>query len=294
VGPGFCPAGPTGTLAATSPQLVMPDTTKAVILARGLGTRMRRAADGPAIDASQAAVADTGVKAMIPIGRPFLDYVLGALADAGVTQVCLVVGPEHDAIRRYYRENVRAERLEIAFATQVRPLGTADAVLAAEAFAADSHFLVINSDNYYPAEVLARLRRLGAPGLAGFEQGALVREGNIDAGRVRKYAVGEVDPDGRLAGLTEKPDEEAWRSAGARALISMNCWSFGPSIFEAARRIAPSPRGELEITDAVRYAMTRLGVRFTVVPIAAGVLDLSVRTDIPSVARRLEGTDVRL
>jgi len=272
----------------------MRDSTKAVILARGLGTRMRRAGDGPAIDSSQAAVADTGVKAMIPIGRPFLDYVLGAVADAGLSEVCLVVGPEHETVRRHYREDVRAERLRIAFATQERPLGTADAVLAAEGFAAGDHFLVINSDNYYPADVLARLRRLGGPGLAGFEQEALVRDGNIDAGRVLKYAVVEVDRDGHLAGITEKPDEGTWRRAGARALISMNCWSFGPSIFEAARRIAPSPRGELEITDAVRYAMTRLGVRFTVVPVAAGILDLSVRTDIPSVARRLEGTDVRL
>jgi dTDP-glucose pyrophosphorylase len=272
----------------------MSETTKAVILARGLGTRMRRAADGVAIDSSQAAVADTGVKAMIPIGRPFLDYVLSALGDAGVTDVCLVVGPEHDAIRRYYREEVQPRRLRIAFATQERPLGTADAVLAAERFAAGDHFLVINSDNYYPADALARLRALGGPGLVGFEQDALVREGNIDAGRVLKYAAVSVDGEGCLSGITEKPDAETWRRLGPRALISMNCWSFGAAIFEAARRIEPSPRGELEVTDAVRYAMARLGVRFAVVPVAAAVLDLSLRTDIPSVARRLEGTDVRL
>jgi dTDP-glucose pyrophosphorylase len=272
----------------------MAATTKAVILARGLGTRMRRAAGGAVLDSNQAAVADTGVKAMIPIGRPFLDYVLGALADAGIAEVCLVVGPEHDAIRRYYREEAHVARLRIAFATQERPLGTADAVLAAEEFAGPDHFLVINSDNYYPAEALARLRAVGRPGLVGFDQEALVRDGNIDAARVLKYALVTVDGDGCLAGITEKPDEDTWRRVGAHALVSMNCWSFGPSIFEAARRIGPSPRGELEITDAVRYAASRLGVRFAVVPVAAAVLDLSVRSDIPSVARRLEGTDVRL
>jgi glucose-1-phosphate thymidylyltransferase len=271
----------------------MSETTKAVILARGLGTRMRRAAD-VAIDSTQAAVADTGVKAMIPIGRPFLDFVLGAVADAGITDVCLVVGPEHDAIRRYYGEELELERLQIAFATQQRPLGTADAVLAAEPFAADDHFLVINSDNYYTPDALARLRSLGRSGLVGFEQDALVREGNIDASRVVKFAAVTVDSDGCLADLIEKPDEETWRRLGAHALISMNCWSFGPSIFEAARRIEPSPRGELEVTDAVRYAKARLGVRFAVVPVAAPVLDLSMRSDIPSVARRLEGMDVRL
>ena len=272
----------------------MANTVKAVVLARGLGTRMRRAAAGTAIDSSQAAVADTGVKAMIPIGRPFLDFVLGALADAGVSHACLVVGPEHDAIRRHYAEELQPERLHITFATQDRPLGTADAVLAAEQFAAGDHFLVINSDNYYPADALARLRALGCPGLIGFEQEALVQQGNIDAERVLKYAAISVGDGGWLEGITEKPDQETWRRLGPRALISMNCWSFGPSIFHAARRIEPSPRGELEITDAVRYAMSRLGVRFAVVPVAAAVLDLSVRTDIPSVARRLQGTDVRL
>src|SRR5262245_54354599 len=74
--------------------------TRAIILARGLGTRMReRAQAGAAVDAAQAEAADRGVKAMIPIGRPFLDYVLSALADAGYTDACLVIGPEHDAIR---------------------------------------------------------------------------------------------------------------------------------------------------------------------------------------------------
>ena len=74
----------------------------AVILARGLGARMRKADGGAALGEAQARAADTGLKAMIPIGRPFLDYVLSALADAGVRKVCLVIGPEHDAVRTYY------------------------------------------------------------------------------------------------------------------------------------------------------------------------------------------------
>jgi dTDP-glucose pyrophosphorylase len=272
----------------------MADTTKAVVLARGLGTRMRQAADSAAIDEAQAAVADTGVKAMIPIGRPFLDYVISALADAGVREVCLVVGPEHDAVRRYYAEQVEVTRVRMAFAIQAEPLGTANAVLAAEAFAAGDRFLVLNSDNYYRADVLERLRRLGQPGLAGFDRDALVRDGNIDADRVRKYAVLEVDADGFLAGILEKPDDETWRRVGAHALISMNCWAFGPAMFAAGRRIGRSPRGEFELADAVRYAMVHLGERFAVLPVESPVLDLSMRTDIPSVARRLEGTDVRL
>jgi glucose-1-phosphate thymidylyltransferase len=269
------------------------ELTTAVILARGLGTRMRRAAAGAAIDEQQARAADTGVKAMIPVGRPFLDYVISALADAGFRDVCLVIGPEHDAIRDYYGRQVRPSRVRVAFAVQERPLGTADAVASAEAFASGRPFLVINSDNYYPLPALAAVRGLDECGLAGFDRAALVREGNIDDERVSRYAVLQVSADGWLEGIVEKPEGEVWASAGSHALISMNCWRFGASIFDAARRIEPSPRGELELVDAVKAAMTA-GERFAVVPVAAGVLDLSQRGDIPSVARRLAGVEVRL
>ena len=136
---------------------------KAVILARGLGTRMKRADDAAALDPGQRAAAETGVKALIPIGRPFLDYVLSALADAGYERICLVVAPDHDAIRRYYDE-LRPTRVRIEYAVQPEPRGTADAVAAAEAFAGPDPFLAINSDTYYPAEALRRLR--GQDGLA--------------------------------------------------------------------------------------------------------------------------------
>ena len=55
---------------------------KAVILARGLGTRMRRQEEGVELSAEQQAAANSGQKAMIRFGRPFLDYVLADLAEA--------------------------------------------------------------------------------------------------------------------------------------------------------------------------------------------------------------------
>ncbi len=72
---------------------------------------MRRNDADAALDAGQAAAADAGVKAMIPFGRPFLDYLLSALADAGLTEICLVIGPEHRAIRDHYTKTVSPERL---------------------------------------------------------------------------------------------------------------------------------------------------------------------------------------
>jgi glucose-1-phosphate thymidylyltransferase len=267
--------------------------TKAVILARGLGTRMRGAAEGVALDAAQARAAESGVKGMIPVGRPFLDFVISALADAAFRDVCLVIGPEHHLIRNYYTRDVSPSRVRVSFAVQDQPLGTADAVAAAERFADGDEFLAINSDNYYPVAVFEAVGRLPGPGLAGFERAALSREGNIDDDRVSRYAVLQVGADGTLRNIVEKPDAAAWARTGTGALISMNCWRFGPSIFDAARNIPRSPRGEYELADAVKEAIRR-GERFHVVPVAAGVLDLSERGDIPSVARRLAGVKVWL
>lgn len=268
--------------------------TRAVILARGLGRRMREADPAVALDAAQEATASRGVKGMLSVGRPFLDYLLSALADAGFRHACLVVGPEHDGVRHHYGAPGRLTRLTVSFAIQQEPLGTADAVLAAEAFTAGERFLVCNADNYSPVKVLAALRALDRPALAGFERGALVRESNIPAERVAQFALLATTPDGHLAEIVEKPDAAAFARLGPSARVSMNAWVFDAAIFEACRRIGPSARGELEIQDAVRYAMQRLGVQFQVLPVSAGVLDLSRRGDIEAVTERLRDVEVRL
>ncbi|HUT59567.1 MAG TPA: nucleotidyltransferase family protein [Phycisphaerae bacterium] len=270
-----------------------PVSDKAVVLARGLGTRMRKAAGDARLTSGQAAVADTGVKAMIPIRRPFLDYVLTALADAGWRRACLVIGPEHDELRNYYR-SVDRHRMSIEFATQAEPQGTADAVAAAEGFAGGDPFLCVNSDNYYPPGPLRSLRDLHGMGLAVFEQEAMLAGSNISLDRLARFAVVRANADGWLEQIIEKPEPSAVAALGQPRYISMNCWRFGPQIFHACRAISPSPRGELEITDAVQYAIDSLGVRFRVVPCKAPVLDLTGRDDVAPVAERLEGLEVYL
>lgn len=266
---------------------------KAVVLARGLGTRMRKADPSAALDERQAAAADAGVKAMIPIGRPFLDYVLGALAEAGYRRACLVVGPEHREIRDYY-DAMRPRRIRIEFAVQPEPLGTADAVAAAEPFAAGEPFLVINSDNYYPVEALAALRELSESGLAAFERDAMIEGGNIPAERIARFAVVRADAQGCLSEIIEKPSGEVLASLPAPVCVSMNCWRFGPAIFRACRAIHPSPRGELELPSAVQHSMDSLGERYRVLTFRLPVLDLSSRSDIAAVAAALKGVEVNL
>ncbi len=204
--------------------------SKAVILARGLGRRMRQAEQGVALEAGQEAVAAAGVKAMLSFGRPFLDYVLSALADAGFGRVALVVGPEHDVMRDYYARIAPPRRVRVEFAIQPEPLGTADALLAAEAFIGADEFVVLNSDNYYPIGALKVLCGMGEPGTVLFDREGLLR-GNVPAERIRDYAVAVVSEDGYLADIIEKPDEATLRAAGENPLVSMNVLAVVAGIF---------------------------------------------------------------
>ena len=255
---------------------------------------MRRADSAAALDHTQSSAADAGLKGMIPIGRPFLDYVISALADAGIRDVCLVIGPEHQRMRDHYGGEVELTRVRVHFAVQEKPLGTADAVLAAESFAEGETVLVLNSDNYYPIHTLRALRELGAAGVAAFERDALVRLSNIDADRVAKMSMVHVDANGFLSRIIEKPTAEQMARHEGEMLVGMNSWSLPPEIYHACRSIAPSSRGELELQDAVQLARDQLGVPFRVLVFHDGVLDLSSRTDIAAVTDGLRDLEPRL
>jgi glucose-1-phosphate thymidylyltransferase len=254
---------------------------------------MRRTDGAIALDDAQSRVADEGVKGMIPIGRPFLDYVISALADAGFTDVCLVIGPEHQRVRDYYGTEVTLTRVRIHFAVQEKPLGTADAVLAAESFASGECIVVLNSDNYYPVHTLEGLRLLGMGGVAAFEREALVRLGNIDAERVARYAIIDTDESGLIKRIIEKPDAATYAALHGEVLVGMNSWSLPPEIYEACRSIKPSARGEVELPNAVQWSVEQ-GVPYKVLVYHEGVLDLSSRGDIASVKERLAGVEPRL
>jgi dTDP-glucose pyrophosphorylase len=284
--------------------------TCALVLARGLGTRMR-ASEGVALDPGQQQAADAGLKAMIPVGlprrsgdpsaeprsakveaaeagRPFLDYVLHSLAEAGVSGVGLLFGPEHEPVRAYYRA-LDAKRLRIEFVLQREPLGTADAVWSARDWAGDTPFLVLNADNLYPVDVLARLVAAGGPAVPAFEADSLA----LPLARLGAFGLIECDAHGHLARVIEKPGEAAVEAAGPKAPISLNVWRFDARVFDACRDVPPSPRGERELPQAVSLAASR-GMHVEVFPARGPVLDLSTRADIAAVARRLEGAAVSL
>lgn len=314
-------------------------TRKALVLARGLGTRMQQ--DGGAALAGDAAkLAAAGLKGLIPVaGRPFLDYLFAVIVEAGFKEACLVIGPDGDALKAYGTELSKRAPIDIYFAVQKEAKGTADAVAAGEGFAEGESFVMLNSDNWIPAAGLKKLRecrgmdesssdampQMVRPGgdmglrdtgyeeefgdqgqtasddtafgitagiepgfVLGFERAALAA-GNIPADRIKRFAVLDIAPDFLLNRVIEKPDNPEQYARDGKLYVSMNCWYLPPSIFEACRSIQPSPRGELEITDAVQWLVDNDKAEFRVLTRNDPVFDMTGREDVASITKALAG-----
>lgn len=253
---------------------------KAVILARGLGKRMRAENESAKLNEKQAEIAEKGIKALVPIlgEKTLLDFALERLNQAGFTEICLVIGDEHQEIRDFCSKL----NYNITFAIQEKPIGTANAVLAAEDFVKDELFLMVNSDNLYPVRDLQKLRKLNSTGLIAYNKQSLIEKSNISEEKINKFAVMSFDDEDYLTQVIEKPER-----VEEQAFISMSAFVFSPKIFEACKKIKLSPRGEFELADAINFAMINLGERFKAIYSNEGVLDLSSRADIEKVREKL-------
>ncbi len=190
-----------------------------VILAAGEGKRMRP-------------LTGSRPKVMLPVAnRPMLEHLITAVRDTGITGFILVVGYEEGAVRHYFGDGSWLG-VEIRYVTQKHQRGTGDAVMSARPHL-KGDFLLMNGDMILSSDDIRAVLLSPIPAI-----------GVCSSDHPRDFGV--VTVENRLVtGLEEKSEHPPSN------LINAGIYSFTTDIFTHLEGITPSPRGELELTDAL-------------------------------------------
>jgi glucose-1-phosphate thymidylyltransferase len=202
---------------------------KALVLAGGSGTRLRP-------------ITHTSAKQLLPVAnKPVLFYGLEAIAEAGITDVGLVVGDTAPAIQAAVGDG-SAFGLRATYIRQEAPLGLAHAVLVAREFLGDEDFVMYLGDNFIVGGITGLVEefRTGRP----HAQIMLTKVADP-----RSFGVAELGGTGQVIGLEEKP------RVPKSDLALVGVYMFTPAVHDAVAVLEPSWRGELEITEAIQWLL---------------------------------------
>jgi glucose-1-phosphate thymidylyltransferase len=200
---------------------------KALVLAGGSGSRLRP-------------ITHTYAKQLLPVAnKPVLFYGLEAIRDAGITDVGIVVGDTAPAIQDAVGDG-SAFGLTATYLRQDSPRGLAHAVIVGRDFLGDDDFVMYLGDNF----IVGGITPLVEEFRSSRPDAQIMLTSVPDP---RQFGVAELDTDGEVVGLEEKPQHPK------SDLALVGVYIFTPAVHEAVSQLAPSWRGELEITEAIQW-----------------------------------------
>jgi glucose-1-phosphate thymidylyltransferase len=208
---------------------------KGLILSGGAGTRLRP-------------ITHTSAKQLVPVAnKPILFYGIEDMVAAGIREIGIIVGDTADEIVAAVGDGSRWG-VAVTYIRQEEPLGLAHCVLIARDFLGDDDFVMYLGDNMLQQglkEFVDSFEAERATAPADHRLTAQILLAEVED--PRQFGVAEIGPDGEVLRLVEKPVDPPSN------LALVGVYLFDPSVHEAVRAIAPSARGELEITDAIQW-----------------------------------------
>lgn len=232
------------------------DIGTAVVLAAGEGTRLRP-------------LTRYRPKPMLPAAtRPILEYVLDTLVDAGVAEICLVVGYRRERVQEHFGPTYRD--VPLTYVHQDKQLGSGHALVAASK-AVEGPMLVVNGDRIIGVEAVTSVAD-------AFEMDGDATLAVTEHPQAHRYGAVSLT-DGYLSALVEKPETDDYR------LINAGVYAFDQSIFGAIER-TPRQHGELALTDTI-VRLIDAGEPVRAVTIGGMWVDATYPWDLLTVADKL-------